>query len=85
MEEATKCVHEQPRRPTVTAEKVPRGTQMPVMAQTRRRVQVAVIEDMRPESVVVETELFSRGALEFYTAKNMGWDYTKEQWDTRGS
>jgi hypothetical protein len=37
-------------------------------------LQVAVIEDMRPESVVVETELFPRGALEFYTAKNMGWE-----------
>ena len=55
---------------------------MPLRAQTRLRVQVAVIEDMRPESVVVETELFPRGALDFYTAKNMGWDYTQEQWDT---
>ena len=36
---------------------------------------------MRPESVVVETELFPRGALDFYTAKNMGWDYTQAQWD----
>jgi hypothetical protein len=30
---------------------------------------VAVIEDMRPESVLVETELFPRGAIEYYTAK----------------
>jgi len=44
---------------------------------------IAVIEDMRPEAVVVETELFPRGALDFYTAKNMGWPYTEEdkaQW-----
>lgn len=30
-----------------------------------------------------ETELFPRGALEYYTKKNMGWDYSKqeaEQW-----
>ena len=39
----------------------------------------AVIEDMRPEAVLVETELFPRGAIEFYTAKNMGWEYTSEQ------
>jgi hypothetical protein len=39
----------------------------------------AVIADMRPEAVLVETELFPRGAIEFYTAKNMGWEYTKEQ------
>ena len=37
---------------------------------------VCVIEDIRPESSLVETELFPRGALEFYTAKNMGWEYT---------
>ena len=41
-------------------------------------VAVAVIEDMRPESVLVETELFPRGALEYYTAKNMGWDISEE-------
>lgn len=39
----------------------------------------AVIKNMKPDEVVVETELFPRGALEFYTAKNMGWEYTKEQ------
>lgn len=36
-----------------------------------------------------ETPLFPRGALEYYTKKNMGWEYTKEeseQWqlDERG-
>lgn len=41
---------------------------------------VAVIEDMRPESVLVETELFPRGALEFYTAKNMGWPVSEEDY-----
>lgn len=29
----------------------------------------------------VETELFPRGALEFYTKKNMGWEYTQEESD----
>ena len=38
---------------------------------------VAVIEDMTPEAVMVETELFPRGALEYYTAKNMGWNVHK--------
>lgn len=33
---------------------------------------VAVIEDFSPESVLVETELFPRGAIEYYTDKNMG-------------
>lgn len=28
--------------------------------------------------VLVETELFPRGAIEYYTAKNMGWDITEE-------
>jgi len=32
---------------------------------------VCVIDDIRPESSLVETELFPRGALQFYTAKNM--------------
>jgi len=36
---------------------------------------------MRPEVVLVETPLFPRGALEFYTAKNMGWECTQAQWD----
>ena len=42
-----------------------------------------VIEDMRPEAAMVETELFPRGALEFYTKKNMGWSYEEkdaERW-----
>ena len=39
---------------------------------------VAVIEDMSPEAVLVETELFPRGAIEYYTAKNMGWPITEE-------
>mmetsp|Transcript_25014 Transcript_25014/g.80842 ORF Transcript_25014/g.80842 Transcript_25014/m.80842 type:complete len:224 (-) Transcript_25014:3168-3839(-) len=42
---------------------------------------VCVIDDIRPESSLVETELFPRGAIEFYTAKNMGWQYTQEQYD----
>lgn len=33
---------------------------------------VCVIDDIRPESSLVETELFPRDAIEFYTAKNMG-------------
>ena len=45
---------------------------------------MAVIEDMGPESVLVETELFPRGAIEYYTAKNMGWaisvEDTKKWW-----
>lgn len=40
---------------------------------------VGVIEDIRPESSIVETDLFPLGALEYYTAKNMGWEYTKEE------
>src|SRR5210317_504666 len=44
---------------------------------------VGVIEDFSVEASLVETELFPRGALEYYTKKNMGWDYTdeeKEKW-----
>ena len=40
---------------------------------------VGVIDDISPESSLVETELFPRGALEYYTKKNMGWDYTEEE------
>eukprot|EP00931_Biecheleriopsis_adriatica_P124009 TRINITY_DN99089_c0_g1_i1.p1 TRINITY_DN99089_c0_g1~~TRINITY_DN99089_c0_g1_i1.p1 ORF type:complete len:240 (+),score=32.65 TRINITY_DN99089_c0_g1_i1:58-720(+) len=40
---------------------------------------VGVIEDISVPSSVVETELFPRGALEFYTKKNMGWPYTAEE------
>lgn len=28
-----------------------------------------------------ETELFPKGALIYYTKKNMGWDYTQEEAD----
>lgn len=42
---------------------------------------VAVVEDMRPESVLVETELFPAGSIHYYTAKNMGWETTQEQHD----
>lgn len=44
---------------------------------------VGVIEDFSVEASLVETELFPRGALEYYTKKNMGWEYTaeeKEKW-----
>jgi hypothetical protein len=33
---------------------------------------VCVIDDIRPQASLVETDLFPRGAIEFYTAKNMG-------------
>ncbi|CAK8987512.1 unnamed protein product [Durusdinium trenchii] len=42
---------------------------------------VGVIEDISVKSSVVETELFPLGALEFYTKKNMGWEYTQEEYD----
>lgn len=41
---------------------------------------VGVIEDLQPKSAIVETELFPGPALEFYTAKNMGWEYTDTKW-----
>eukprot|EP00941_MAST-03F_sp_MAST-3F-sp1_P001383 g1383.t1 len=45
---------------------------------------MAVIDELgSPEECLVETELFPRESIEFYTAKNMGWEYTKEaekQW-----
>jgi hypothetical protein len=40
---------------------------------------VAVVEDMRPDSVLVETELFPAESIHYYTAKNMGWETTQEQ------
>mmetsp|Transcript_62080 Transcript_62080/g.183464 ORF Transcript_62080/g.183464 Transcript_62080/m.183464 type:complete len:98 (-) Transcript_62080:1962-2255(-) len=40
---------------------------------------VGVITDISPSASLVETELFPRGALEYYTKKNMGWEYTKEE------
>jgi hypothetical protein len=41
---------------------------------------VAVIQDISPAASLVETELFPAGALEYYTKKNMGWDYTDEEY-----
>lgn len=44
---------------------------------------VGVIDDFSVEASLVETELFPRGALEYYTKKNMGWECTaeeKERW-----
>lgn len=43
---------------------------------------VGVIEDISIEASLVETDLFPKGALEYYTKKNMGWDYTQEEYDT---
>ena len=48
-----------------------------------------VIQDISPSASVVETDLFPAAALEYYTKKNMGWDYTQQeyqQWqlDERG-
>ncbi len=40
---------------------------------------VGVIEDISPEASICETELFPRGALEYYTKKNMGWDWTQAE------
>ena len=39
---------------------------------------VGVITDLSVEASTVETELFPRGALEYYTKKNMGWAYSAE-------
>jgi len=39
----------------------------------------AVIERLTMEAATVETELFPSGALDFYTKKNMGWEYTAEE------
>jgi thymidylate synthase len=43
---------------------------------------VGVIQDISIEASTVETELFPKGALEYYTKKNMGWEYTQEEYDT---
>jgi len=43
---------------------------------------VGVIEDISPAASLVETELFPAGALDYYTKKNMGWEYTQEEYDT---
>lgn len=42
---------------------------------------VGVIADISVKASTVETDLFPRGALEYYTNKNMGWDYTQEEYD----
>jgi len=42
---------------------------------------VGVIQDISPTSSLVETDLFPAGALQYYTKKNMGWDYTPEECD----
>ena len=42
---------------------------------------VGVIKDISIPASTVETELFPLGALEYYTKKNMGWDYTQEEVD----
>ena len=41
---------------------------------------VGVIRDISVEASTVQTELFPKGALDYYTKKNMGWDYTKEEY-----
>ncbi len=43
---------------------------------------VCVIRDVSVEASTVETELFPKAALEFYTKKNMGWDYSQAEYDT---
>ena len=42
---------------------------------------VGVIEDVSVAACTVETELFPLGALEYYTKKNMGWDYSDAERD----
>ena len=42
---------------------------------------VGVIEDISPNASLVETPLFPKGALDYYTKKNMGWEYTQEEMD----
>jgi thymidylate synthase len=43
---------------------------------------VGVIQDISIPASTVETDLFPKGALEYYTKKNMGDDYTQEEYDT---
>lgn len=40
---------------------------------------VGVIQDISVTASTVETELFPKAALVYYTKKNMGWDYTDEE------
>jgi hypothetical protein len=42
---------------------------------------VGVTEDISVEASVCETPLFPCGALEYYTRKNMGWEYTQAEKD----
>jgi thymidylate synthase len=42
---------------------------------------VGVIQDISVAASTVETDLFPKGALDYYTAKNMGWEYTQEDYD----
>jgi hypothetical protein len=43
---------------------------------------VGVIRDISPAASLVETDLFPAGALHYYTKKNMGWEYSQEDYDT---
>jgi len=40
---------------------------------------VGVVEDISVEASTVETELFPKGALDYYTKKNMGWPFSEEE------
>jgi hypothetical protein len=42
---------------------------------------VCVIQDFSIDASTVETDLFPKAALDYYTQKNMGWDYTEEEYD----
>jgi len=42
---------------------------------------VGVIEDVSVRASTVQTELFPVPALEYYTKKNMGWEYSQEESD----
>lgn len=43
---------------------------------------MGVIQDVSIAASTVVTDLFPKGALEYYTKKNMGWDYTQDEYDT---
>ena len=40
---------------------------------------VGVIDDISVSQSLVETELFPKGALLYYTKKNMGWEYSQQE------
>ena len=42
---------------------------------------VGVIQDISPEASLVETDLFPAAALQYYTKKNMGWEYSQQEYD----